>query len=168
MKLSRRSRSVDSATNTCNLSARPRTIKGFGADMSNVIGAFDDPYDVVDDDNRFDSPEYDDPDIRNWSELVEIDFEDVAITILPDTTWDYKDKEYSWAMSTDSNDGDWYGDSNVFLGSPVDMVEHVDDLIVSQLPSTPGDYLISGHAALCTDSLLSFLLRSAARSHPAS
>ena len=135
-------RSVKGATNTCNVPAKPRVLKGYAADMSNVIGS---DRDILEDDSRFDPP-VDEQESQESVDVVEIQFEDVQITVLPDSTWDYKDTTYEWAQPEDG--GDWVSESGVPLGDAVEMVEHIDDLIVSMVPSQPGDYIISGKAEL--------------------
>jgi len=144
MKLIRRCKSVDSATNTSGIPARPKVVKGFGADMSNVISGSS----PLDDDSRFDPPEY--ADNEEAVEELDIQFEDVEITILPDGSWDYKDETYEWAAPIKGKQ--WRGDTtDVDLGDAVSMVEHIDDLMISMLPSNPGDYIISGTAELYFD-----------------
>lgn len=145
MQISRKKISTNSATNTAGIPAKPRTLKGFAADMSNVIGS---EHSIMEDDSRFEPPAYDDPETA--TEIIEFHFEDVQITVLPDSSWDYKDETYQWAAPEFGKY--WKGlETGLRLCDAVEMVEHVDDLIISQLPSTPGDYLISGDAEIYFD-----------------
>lgn len=96
---------------------------------------------------------YDPPEDHDWTELdpeketIEIDI-DARIIIDTDGSYEYEDTSYPWAKSPFAG-GDWYADFyGVYLADPIDIVEHVDDLLLDKLPNEPGEYYISGHASL--------------------
>ena len=96
---------------------------------------------------------YDPPEDDYWEELdpeketIELDI-DARIILDEDGSYEYEDTTYPWAKSPFVG-GDWYADFyGVYLADPIDVVEHVDDLLIDQLPTDPGEYHLTGHASL--------------------
>ena len=96
---------------------------------------------------------YDPPEDNYWGELdpeketIELDI-DARIILDEDGSYEYEDTTYPWAKSPFVG-GDWYADFyGVYLADPIDVVEHVDDLLIDQLPTDPGEYHLTGHASL--------------------
>ena len=96
---------------------------------------------------------YDPPEDDYWEELdpeketIELDI-DARIILDEDGSYEYEDTTYPWAKSPFAG-GDWYADFyGVYLADPLDIVEHVDDLLMDKLPNEPGEYYITGHASL--------------------
>lgn len=96
-----------------------------------------------------DPPEYPEPeDLGNYKQSIDLDL-DAVIDIDQIGSWDYEDKNYTWARCKSTKDGSWYSDEyNVFIGNPEDIVERVDDLLISKLPEKEGQYRISGKVHL--------------------
>ena len=111
---------------------------------SNIqAGAYDFP------EPSLDPPEYPEPeDLGNYKQSIDLDL-DAVIDIDQIGSWDYEDKNYTWARCKSTKDGSWYSDEyNVFIGNPEDIVERVDDLLISKLPEKEGQYRISGKVHL--------------------
>ncbi len=111
---------------------------------SNIqAGAYDFP------EPSLDPPEYLEPeDLGNYKQSIDLDL-DAVIDIDQIGSWDYEDKNYTWARCKSTKDGSWYSDEyNVFIGNPEDIVERVDDLLISKLPEKEGQYRISGKVHL--------------------
>ena len=111
---------------------------------SNIqAGAYDFP------EPSLDPPEYPEPeDLVNYKQSIDLDL-DAVIDIDQIGSWDYEDKNYTWARCKSTKDGSWYSDEyNVFIGNPEDIVERVDDLLISKLPEKEGQYRISGKVHL--------------------
>lgn len=111
---------------------------------SNIqAGAYDFP------EQSLDPPEYPEPeDLGNYKQSIDLDL-DAVIDIDQIGSWDYEDKNYTWARCKSTKDGSWYSDEyNVFIGNPEDIVERVDDLLISKLPEKEGQYRISGKVHL--------------------
>ena len=127
-----------------------RVVK-YAADMSNVLGNYDVP------DHDLEPPEYPDEDIEDVDGRIMLDFDNVAVTVNPDMTWDYEDEDYTWAEGT-GRGGRWYMDVTPHTDITVDrssVVEYIDSLIEPMMPSQPGQYYLSGEADLWFDVALS-------------
>jgi hypothetical protein len=87
--------------------------------------------------------------IDDSTETVEL-YLDTNI-IVDDDDWDYQDESYAW-MKDQSDDGYFYSEDGVKLGDHLDFVEHVDELLVDDLPQlSPGVYRITGDITLSFD-----------------
>lgn len=107
-----------------------------------VVGGL---YDIPE--RPLDPPEDDDYEEETDNTTVYIDF-DTTITVDKDGDYDY-DEGYSFADCPDNEQGSWYSATyNVYLGDGADMVEYIDDLIITQVPVEPGKYHIKGEAQL--------------------
>lgn len=89
------------------------------------------------------------PEPEYLSDTEEIEFNlDTVITIDEDGTWDYEDKDYTWARSNEENDEYWWTESELYPAMPFvsydEIVEYTDDLLDSLLPFKAGRYRISG------------------------
>lgn len=75
---------------------------------------------------------------------------DAVILMDEDGSWTYEDETYPWAKSEEDEEGNWYANehSNVRIADPIDVVEKVDELLVSLLPEDPGRYHIEGNVIL--------------------
>lgn len=75
---------------------------------------------------------------------------DAVILMDENGSWTYEDESYPWARSEEDKEGNWYANehSNVKIADPIDVVEKVDELLVSLLPEDPGRYHIQGSVTL--------------------
>lgn len=75
---------------------------------------------------------------------------DAVILMDEDGSWTYEDETYPWARNDENKEGNWYANehSNVRIADPIDVVEKVDELLVSLLPEDPGRYHIQGSVTL--------------------
>lgn len=75
---------------------------------------------------------------------------DAVILMSEDGSWTYEDESYPWACSEEDKEGNWYANdhSTIKIADPIDVVEKVDELLVSLLPEDPGRYHIEGSVVL--------------------
>lgn len=85
----------------------------------------------------------------DFTETIELNL-DAVVVVDSDGMWTYEDETYGWAKCSDTSDGSWYTDKyNIFVGHPEDIVEAVDELIETDMPTISGKYRITGHIVLC-------------------
>ena len=95
-------------------------------------------------------PEYDEPiQHEDSEEVVEVELNQI-ITVDVDGDYEWDDDTYVWASPDNSND-DWRSEDGVFLDDKVGVVEHIDDLIIPNVPTRPGKYRVTGSAKLVYD-----------------
>ena len=95
-------------------------------------------------------PEYDDPiEHEDSEELIEIELDQI-ITVDVDGDYEWDDDTYVWA-SPDRSNQEWRSEDGVYLDDNVGVVEHIDDLIVPNVPVRPGKYRVTGLAELIYD-----------------
>lgn len=93
----------------------------------------------------------DDPDniyeVDDYEEEIEIDLEGQIIDVAADGSWEYEDDSYDWALDNGKN---WtaFDYPNLVLDDSVSIVEHIDDLIMPNIPVRPGKYQLHGTATL--------------------
>lgn len=81
-------------------------------------------------------------------ELLEVEL-DAVVIIDEHGNWEYEDVEYPWAKFEYSEDGNWYSaEDSIYIGSPVDIVEAVDEVIETHMPAFAGRYTVSGNIKL--------------------
>lgn len=95
-------------------------------------------------------PEYDDPIEHEASEeLIEVEINQV-ITVDVDGDYEWDDDTYIWASPDGSNE-EWRSEDGVYVDDKVGVVEHIDDLIIPNVPTRPGKYRVTGLAELIYD-----------------
>ena len=95
-------------------------------------------------------PEYDDPIEHEASEeLIEVEINQV-ITVDVDGDYEWDDDTYVWASPDGSNE-EWRSEDGVYVDDKVGVVEHIDDLIIPNVPTRPGKYRVTGLAELIYD-----------------
>ena len=95
-------------------------------------------------------PEYDDPIKHEDSqELIEVKLDQV-ITVDVDGDYEWDDDTYVWASPDGSNE-EWRSEDGVYIDDKVGVVEHIDDLIIPNVPTRPGKYRVTGLAKLIYD-----------------
>ena len=95
-------------------------------------------------------PEYDDPiEHEDSEELVEVELNQI-ITVDVDGDYEWDDDTYVWASPDESNE-EWRSEDGVFIDDKVGVVEHIDDLIIPNVPVRPGKYRVTGLAELVYD-----------------
>ena len=95
-------------------------------------------------------PEYDDPiEHEESEELVEVELNQI-ITVDVDGEYEWDDDTYVWASPDRSNE-EWRSEDGVFIDDKVGVVEHIDDLIIPNVPTRPGKYRVTGLARLVYD-----------------
>ena len=96
------------------------------------------------------SPEYDDPiEHEDSQELIEVELDQV-ITVDVDGDYEWDDDTYVWASPDGSNE-EWRSEDGVYIDDKVGVVEHIDDLIIPNVPTRPGKYRVTGLAELIYD-----------------
>lgn len=112
---------------------------------TSVTGAFNDL-----EDQYLSSPEYDDPiEHEDSEELIEVEINQV-ITVDVDGDYEWEDDTYVWASPDGSNE-EWRSEDGVYIDDKVGVVEHIDDLIIPNVPTRPGKYRVTGLAELIYD-----------------
>ena len=112
---------------------------------TSVTGAFNDL-----EDQYLSPPEYDDPiEHEDSEELIEIELDQI-ITVDVDGNYEWDDDTYVWASPDGSNE-EWRSEDGVYIDDKVGVVEHIDDLIIPNVPTRPGKYRITGLAELVYD-----------------
>lgn len=112
---------------------------------TSVTGAFNDL-----EDQYLSPPEYDDPiEHEDSEELIEIELDQI-ITVDVDGNYEWDDDTYVWASPDGSNEK-WRSEDGVYIDDKVGVVEHIDDLIIPNVPTRPGKYRITGLAELVYD-----------------
>ena len=92
-------------------------------------------------------PEYDDPiEHEDSQELIEVELDQV-ITVDVDGDYEWDDDTYVWASPDGSNE-EWRSEDGVYIDDKVGVVEHIDDLIIPNVPTRPGKYRVTGLAEL--------------------
>lgn len=95
-------------------------------------------------------PEYDDPiEHEDSQELIEVELDQV-ITVDVDGDYEWDDDTYVWASPDRSNE-EWRSEDGVYIDDKVGVVEHIDDLIIPNVPTRPGKYRVTGLAELIYD-----------------
>lgn len=95
-------------------------------------------------------PEYDDPiDHEDSEEQIEVEINQV-ITVDVDGDYEWDDDTYVWASPDGSNE-EWRSEDGVYIDDKVGVVEHIDDLIITNVPTRPGKYRVTGLAELIYD-----------------
>lgn len=95
-------------------------------------------------------PEYDDPiEHEDSQELIEVELDQV-ITVDVDGNYEWDDDTYVWASPDRSNE-EWRSEDGVYIDDKVGVVEHIDDLIIPNVPTRPGKYRVTGLAQLIYD-----------------
>lgn len=95
-------------------------------------------------------PEYDDPiEHEDSEELIEVEINQV-ITVDVDGDYEWDDDTYVWASPNGSNE-EWRSEDGVYIDDKVGVVEHIDDLIIPNVPTRPGKYRVTGSAELVYD-----------------
>lgn len=95
-------------------------------------------------------PEYDDPiEHEDSQELIEVEL-DQMITVDVDGNYEWDDDTYVWASPDRSNE-EWRSEDGVYIDDKVGVVEHIDDLIIPNVPTRPGKYRVTGLAQLIYD-----------------
>lgn len=95
-------------------------------------------------------PEYDDPiEHEDSEELIEIELDQI-ITVDVDGDYEWEDDTYVWASPDESNE-EWRSEDGVYIDDKVGVVEHIDDLIIPNVPTRPGKYRVTGLAELIYD-----------------
>ena len=95
-------------------------------------------------------PEYDDPiEHEDSEELVEVEINQI-ITVDVDGDYEWDDDTYVWASPDGSNE-EWRSEDGVYVDDKVGVVEHIDDLIIPNVPTRPGKYRVTGLAKLIYD-----------------
>lgn len=95
-------------------------------------------------------PEYDDLiEHEDSQELIEVELDQV-ITVDVDGDYEWDDDTYVWASPDGSNE-EWRSEDGVFIDDKVGVVEHIDDLIIPNVPTRPGKYRVTGLAELIYD-----------------
>lgn len=95
-------------------------------------------------------PEYDDPiDHEDSEEQIEVEINQV-ITVDVDGDYEWDDDTYVWASPDGSNE-EWRSEDGVYIDDKVGVVEHIDDLIIPNVPTRPGKYRVTGLAELIYD-----------------
>lgn len=95
-------------------------------------------------------PEYDDPiEHEDSEELIEVEINQV-ITVDVDGDYEWEDDTYVWASPDGSNE-EWRSEDGVYIDDKVGVVEHIDDLIIPNVPTRPGKYRVTGLAELIYD-----------------
>lgn len=95
-------------------------------------------------------PEYDDPiEHEDSEELVEVELNQI-ITVDADGDYEWDDDTYVWASPDGSNE-EWRSEDGVYIDDKVGVVEHIDDLIIPNVPTRPGRYRVTGLAKLVYD-----------------
>ena len=95
-------------------------------------------------------PEYDDPiEHEDSEELIEVEINQV-ITVDVDGDYEWDDDTYVWASPDGSNE-EWRSEDGVYIDDKVGVVEHIDDLIIPNVPTRPGKYRVTGLAELIYD-----------------
>ena len=95
-------------------------------------------------------PEYDDPiEHEDSEELIEIELDQI-ITVDVDGDYEWDDDTYVWA-SPDGSNKEWRSEDSVYIDDKVGVVEHIDDLIIPNVPTRPGKYRVTGLAELIYD-----------------
>lgn len=95
-------------------------------------------------------PEYDDPiEHEDSQELIEVELDQV-ITVDVDGDYEWDDDTYVWASPDGSNE-EWRSEDGVYVDDKVGVVEHIDDLIIPNVPTRPGKYRVTGLAELVYD-----------------
>lgn len=95
-------------------------------------------------------PEYDDPiEHEDSQELIEVELDQV-ITVDVDGDYEWDDDTYVWASPDGSNE-EWRSEDGVYIDDKVGVVEHIDDLIIPNVPTRPGKYRVTGLAQLIYD-----------------
>jgi hypothetical protein len=95
-------------------------------------------------------PEYDDPiEHEDSQELIEVELDQV-ITVDVDGDYEWDDDTYVWASPDESNE-EWRSEDGVYIDDKVGVVEHIDDLIIPNVPTRPGKYRVTGLAKLIYD-----------------
>lgn len=95
-------------------------------------------------------PEYDDPiEHEDSEELIEIELDQI-ITVDVDGDYEWDDDTYVWASPDESNE-EWRSEDGVYIDDKVGVVEHIDDLIIPNVPTRPGKYRVTGLAELIYD-----------------
>lgn len=94
--------------------------------------------------------EYDDPiENEDSEELVEVELNQI-ITVDVDGDYEWDDDTYVWASPDGSNE-EWRSEDGVYIDDKVGVVEHIDDLIIPNVPTRPGKYRVTGLAELIYD-----------------
>ena len=95
-------------------------------------------------------PEYDDSiEHEDSQELIEVELDQV-ITVDVDGDYEWDDDTYVWASPDGSNE-EWRSEDGVYIDDKVGVVEHIDDLIIPNVPTRPGRYRVTGLAKLVYD-----------------
>lgn len=95
-------------------------------------------------------PEHDDPiEHEDSQELIEVKLDQV-ITVDVDGDYEWDDDTYVWASPDRSNE-EWRSEDGVYIDDKVGVVEHIDDLIIPNVPTRPGKYRVTGLAQLIYD-----------------
>ena len=95
-------------------------------------------------------PEHDDPiGHEDSEELIEVEINQV-ITVDVDGDYEWDDDTYVWASPDGSNE-EWRSEDGVYIDDKVGVVEHIDDLIIPNVPTRPGKYRVTGLAELIYD-----------------
>ena len=94
--------------------------------------------------------EYADPiEHEDSEELIEVELNQI-ITVDVDGDYEWDDDTYIWASPDGSNE-EWRSEDGVYLDDKVGVVEHIDDLIIPNVPTRPGKYRVTGLAELIYD-----------------
>ena len=112
---------------------------------SKVEGVYNDP-----EEEWLSPPEYNDSiEHEDSEELIEIELDQI-ITVDVDGDYEWDDDTYVWASPNGSNE-EWRSEDGVFIDDKVGVVEHIDDLIIPNVPVRPGKYRVTGLAELVYD-----------------
>ena len=94
--------------------------------------------------------EYDDPiEHEDSEELIEVEINQI-ISVDVDGDYEWDDDTYVWASPDRSNE-EWRSEDGVYIDDKVGVVEHIDDLIIPNVPTRPGKYRVTGLAELIYD-----------------
>lgn len=87
--------------------------------------------------------------VDDFSQTISLKLDDILI--LDDSgSWDYQDREYTWAKNSSNHAGFWYSDKyNIFLASPEDIVEAVDSMLEDIMPGNSGKYRVICEIEIC-------------------
>lgn len=102
------------------------------------------PYDT------YEPPENPNTQLGDEDTIIEINI-NAEIIVDDKGYYEYTDESYSWAKDPNNPKGDWYdGEYNIYLGDPVEMVEHIDDIMIDsdEFPTVAGHYKVTGTANL--------------------
>lgn len=110
---------------------------------TNVLGQYSSFQDPL-----LEPPESDWIDVPDHSETLEVDI-DAIIIVDNDGDYEWEDTDYNWAKPDDEYSTVWRSEEGVNLGDEIDIVEHIDELLVEDMPLVKsGRYRVTGTAKL--------------------